>query len=97
MFSSCSPHARFSPHQDGVVCVWDLGTYLLLRQFEPHLDRVHSLVLSADGLRFISCSADSYIKVTEVDTGVELMAIRSDDEPKCMDSDGEWRVVWSVN
>jgi len=78
---------------DGVVCVWDLSSYMLVRQFEPHLERIHSLVFSPDGKRFVSCSADMYMKVTEVDSGVELVAIKTDDEPKCLDTDGTIALV----
>lgn len=78
-----------SGQQDGVVCAWDLNSYTLIRQFEPHMERIHSVVLSPDGRRFISCGADMYLKVTEVDSGSELVTVQTDEEPKCMDSDGK--------
>ena len=74
-----------------MVCIWDLGSYSLMRRFEPHSDRIHGLVLSPDGRRCISCSADMYLKVTELESGNEAVAIPVQEEPKCMDSDGKWR------
>lgn len=73
---------------DGVICLWDLGSYTLLRQLEPHMERIYAVALSPDGERIISCGADMNLKVTEASSGRELVAMQSDDEPKCMDTDG---------
>lgn len=77
--------------QDGIVCVWDLDTYTLQRQLEPHLDRISSVAISPDGLRLITCSIDGTLKVTELETGVETMSV-GDDAYKCMVSDGAFRI-----
>lgn len=81
-------HVFSKPFQDGIVCVWDLASYTLLRQFEPHMDRISSLALSPDGLRFVSCSVDMTFKVTELDSGMEILSADGDDAYKCMASDG---------
>lgn len=59
----------------GEVTVWDPSDGKKLLNFAPHTDRVWSVAFSPDGKRIASASDDDTIKVSDVETGEQLLTL----------------------
>jgi WD40 repeat protein len=61
-----------APTRSGEVTVWETGKGTLVRRLDRlHSDTVCGLAFSPDGSRLATASADRFLKVVEVATGVE--------------------------
>lgn len=74
--------------RDGYIFIWNLESMTLMSQHWNHQDVVSKVGFSSDGQRVLSCSEDHFMKVIDVDTGLEILLKDSGELIKCASSDG---------
>eukprot|EP00117_Sycon_ciliatum_P047152 scpid28293/ scgid33705/ Protein FAN; Factor associated with neutral sphingomyelinase activation len=75
---------------DGAMNIWDLeNDNALLHQLPLHMDTVNCVKFSPDGQRLLSCSADNYMRVIDVNTATEIYAKDTKENLKCAAWNGD--------
>ncbi|XP_051910531.1 protein FAN isoform X2 [Hippocampus zosterae] len=74
--------------KDGAVTIWDTDAYRTLQQVDCHAATVHRVSFSPDSRHVLSIGADSFMKVTDVQTGMVISSVKSDEELRCFRWDG---------
>uniref|UniRef100_A0A3Q3E518 Neutral sphingomyelinase activation associated factor n=1 Tax=Hippocampus comes TaxID=109280 RepID=A0A3Q3E518_HIPCM len=65
--------------KDGAVTIWDTDAYRTLQQVDCHAATVHHVSFSPSR-HVLSIGADSFMKVTDVQTGMVISSVKSDEE-----------------
>ncbi|XP_069554039.1 protein FAN [Brachyistius frenatus] len=74
--------------KDGTVTIWDTSSYGTLQQVHCHTGTIHHVAFSPDSRHVLSVSADSCMKVTDVQTGMVISSVKADEEQRCFCWDG---------
>ncbi len=72
---SCDSMFAAAPTKDCAVTIWDMNTgkeHVVLR---GHMDDVTSVVFSPDNKRVATSSADKYVRLWDIVTGLEVLAL----------------------
>ena len=82
------------------LCLWDLESGKLIRQFYGHTDTVRSVSLSANGKMMISASMDNSLRVWNVESGLSIPENTAHNyrvESICLTNDGDKAVSASYD
>uniref|UniRef100_A0A1A8LKW8 Neutral sphingomyelinase (N-SMase) activation associated factor n=4 Tax=Nothobranchius TaxID=28779 RepID=A0A1A8LKW8_9TELE len=74
--------------KDGTVTIWDTSSYRSLQQVFCHTGTIHHLAFSPDSRHVLSVGADSFMKVTDVQTGMVISSVKAEEEQRCFCWDG---------
>ncbi|XP_028288516.1 protein FAN [Parambassis ranga] len=74
--------------KDGTVTIWDTSSYCTLQQTHCHTGTIHHMAFSPDSRHVLSIGADSCMKVTDVQTGMMISSVKSEEEQRCFCWDG---------
>ncbi|XP_029978874.1 protein FAN [Sphaeramia orbicularis] len=74
--------------KDGTVTIWDTSSYGALQQIPCHAAAVHHMAFSPDSRHVLSVGADSCMKVIDVQTGMVISSVKSEEEQRCFCWDG---------
>ncbi|KAG7526280.1 FAN protein [Solea senegalensis] len=74
--------------KDGTVTIWDTSSYETLQQVHCHTGTIHSTAFSPDSRHVLSVGADSCMKVIDVQTGMVISTVKSEEEQRCFCWDG---------
>ncbi|XP_033841868.1 protein FAN isoform X2 [Periophthalmus magnuspinnatus] len=74
--------------KDGTVSVWDTQSHTELQQVECHSGNIHHTSFSPDSRHVLSVGDDCCMKVIDVQTGMVMSSVKSDEEQRCFCWDG---------
>ncbi|XP_056155003.1 protein FAN [Lampris incognitus] len=74
--------------KDGAVTIWDTLSCGLMHQVQCHSGTIHHVAFSSDSRHILSTSADSYLKVVDVQTGMLISSVKAEEEQRCFCWDG---------
>jgi len=75
--------------KDGYIFIWNLDSMMLQSQHWNHQDVIVKVNFSPDGQRILSCSEDQFMKVIDVETGLEILSKDIGQPIRCATSDGK--------
>ncbi|XP_032826941.2 protein FAN isoform X2 [Petromyzon marinus] len=81
--------------KDGLVTIWDLEAYVVLRQLHAHAGTVNDIAFSPDGRHLLSCGDDGYLKVVDVQTGTVTASCLANTPQRCVRWDGHTALTGS--
>ncbi|XP_046385012.1 protein FAN-like [Ischnura elegans] len=82
--------------EDGDVLLWSLVTFAVQCRLEGHSPSgVTAVRFSADGARLVSCGMDSYFRVFDLSTRMQVYCRAMDEALRCLawDSKGQWLLL----
>ncbi|XP_060678616.1 protein FAN isoform X1 [Hemiscyllium ocellatum] len=77
-----------SGSKEGTVSIWDLTTLTVLHQVPCHLGTVNDVAFSPDSRHVLSAGEDCYLKVIDVQTGMLISSLHTDQQQRCFCWDG---------
>uniref|UniRef100_A0A8C9VWS6 Neutral sphingomyelinase activation associated factor n=1 Tax=Scleropages formosus TaxID=113540 RepID=A0A8C9VWS6_SCLFO len=75
--------------KEGVVSMWNTGSFVLLQQVPCHSGKVHDLAFSPDSRHVLSAGEDSCLRVLDVQTGMVLSTVATEEPQRCFCWDGD--------
>ncbi|XP_066576218.1 protein FAN isoform X2 [Amia ocellicauda] len=77
-----------SGSKEGVVSIWDVTTFALLHQVLCHSGRINDIAFSPDSRHTFSVGEDGSLKVVDVQTGMLISSVASEEPQRCFCWDG---------
>ncbi|XP_059501893.1 protein FAN isoform X3 [Stegostoma tigrinum] len=77
-----------SGSKEGTVSIWDLTTLSILYQVPCHLGTVNDVAFSPDSRHVLSAGEDCCLKVIDVQTGMLISTLPTDQQQRCFCWDG---------
>uniref|UniRef100_A0A665X3Z6 Neutral sphingomyelinase (N-SMase) activation associated factor n=1 Tax=Echeneis naucrates TaxID=173247 RepID=A0A665X3Z6_ECHNA len=74
--------------KDGTVTIWDTSSYEMLQQVHCHTGTIHHTAFSPDSRHVLSVGADSCMMVIDVQTGMVISSVKTEEEQRCFCWDG---------
>uniref|UniRef100_A0A7N6BAY6 Neutral sphingomyelinase (N-SMase) activation associated factor n=1 Tax=Anabas testudineus TaxID=64144 RepID=A0A7N6BAY6_ANATE len=74
--------------KDGTITIWDTSSYEVLQQVPCHTGTIHHTAFSPDSRHVLSVGADSCMKVIDVQTGMMISNVNTEEEQRCFCWDG---------
>uniref|UniRef100_A0A670IJQ4 Neutral sphingomyelinase activation associated factor n=1 Tax=Podarcis muralis TaxID=64176 RepID=A0A670IJQ4_PODMU len=74
--------------KEGSISIWDVTTASILHQLPCHSGTVSDAAFSPDSRHLLSTGEDGYFKVTDVQTGMIISSMRSEEPQRCFKWDG---------
>ncbi|XP_048363243.1 protein FAN isoform X1 [Sphaerodactylus townsendi] len=74
--------------KEGIISIWDITTASTLHQLACHTGTVFDAAFSPDSRHLLSTGEDSYFKVTDVQTGMIISSMASEQPQRCFKWDG---------
>ncbi|XP_078396574.1 protein FAN isoform X3 [Cetorhinus maximus] len=77
-----------SGNKEGTVSIWDLTTLTVLHQIHCHLGAINDVAFSPDSHHVLSAGEDCCLKVIDVQTGMLISSLPTDQQQRCFCWDG---------
>uniref|UniRef100_A0A8C7ZST0 Neutral sphingomyelinase (N-SMase) activation associated factor n=1 Tax=Oryzias sinensis TaxID=183150 RepID=A0A8C7ZST0_9TELE len=74
--------------KDGTLTIWDTSSFEVFQQVQCHTGNIHHLAFSPDSRHILSVGSDSCMKMTDVQTGMVISAVKTEEEQRCFCWDG---------
>ncbi|XP_064409758.1 protein FAN isoform X2 [Latimeria chalumnae] len=75
--------------KEGTVCVWDLVTFSMVHQVSCHSGTIYDIAFSSDSRHILSSGEDCSFKVIDVQTGMLISSVSSEQQQRCFCWDGQ--------
>ncbi|RDD47132.1 Protein FAN [Trichoplax sp. H2] len=86
-----------SGSKSGSIFIWSLKEHTLTNEFRSHDGAVNAVAFSPDNHRILSSGDDNFLKVLDLDTGMEVLATRLNYAIRCYHWNGAYAVCGDVN
>uniref|UniRef100_K7FV55 Neutral sphingomyelinase activation associated factor n=2 Tax=Pelodiscus sinensis TaxID=13735 RepID=K7FV55_PELSI len=74
--------------KEGTISIWDVTTATMLHQLSCHSGTVYDAAFSPDSRHLLSTGEDGYFKVIDVQTGMLISSMASEQPQRCFKWDG---------
>uniref|UniRef100_A0AAY4E125 Neutral sphingomyelinase (N-SMase) activation associated factor n=1 Tax=Denticeps clupeoides TaxID=299321 RepID=A0AAY4E125_9TELE len=74
--------------KEGTLSLWDIPSFTLLHQMPCHAAKIHHMAFSPDSRHILSVGEDVTMRVTDVQTGMLISTIPTEEEQRCFCWDG---------
>ncbi|XP_042318937.1 protein FAN isoform X2 [Sceloporus undulatus] len=74
--------------KEGTISIWDVSTASVLHQLVCHSGTVFDAAFSPDSRHLLSTGEDGYFKVTDVQTGMIISSVATEQPQRCFKWDG---------
>ncbi|XP_072898011.1 protein FAN isoform X2 [Hemitrygon akajei] len=77
-----------SGNKEGTISIWDLTNFTILHQVPCHVGTVNDVAFSPDSRHVLSAGEDCCLKVIDVQTGMLISSLPSNQQQRCFCWDG---------